>query len=65
MKNYPLHEIQPIMCFYIRDFHEFSSSSGSLQDFEIFFELNGYFYLHQHELQLRQKSQTIKSNYYF
>jgi hypothetical protein len=29
--------------FYIRDFHDFSSSSGSLQDFEIFFELYGYF----------------------
>jgi hypothetical protein len=29
--------------FYCRDFHEFSCSSGSLQDFEIFLEMNGYF----------------------
>jgi hypothetical protein len=66
MKIYPLREIQKYSVFYIRDFHEFSSSSGSIQDFEIFFELNGYFYLQQlHEVQLRQKSQTIKSNNYF
>jgi hypothetical protein len=33
----------PLCVFYIRDFYEFPSSSGLLQDFEIFFELNGYF----------------------
>jgi hypothetical protein len=33
----------PLYVFYVRDFHEFTNSSGSLQDFEIFFELNGYF----------------------
>jgi hypothetical protein len=40
------------MLYFIRDIHEFSYSSVSLQAFKIFFELNGYFYLRQ-LLQLR------------
>jgi hypothetical protein len=32
-----------VLLFYTRDFHESSCFSGSLQDFQIFFEPNGYF----------------------
>jgi hypothetical protein len=43
LKNMYCVKYSPICIFYFRDFHEFSCSLGLLQDFEIFFELNGYY----------------------